>query len=259
VSAHPPFLTASILSQHKAIQHGFFGAQGGVSTGKYKSLNCGELSHDDSEKVRTNRGRVAGVFSLGAEFLISCKQVHSTRVLTITEGLELNAPFEGDGLVTNQSGIAISALGADCAPVLFYDPVNQIIGAAHSGWKGALNGINERVIQNMCALGSDVSEIVVAIGPAMAVTHYEVGEEFVTGFLNNGVIDSENCFERRKEGIYFDLTRFIRLRLKAAGIVHQEQIEQDTYTQASKYFSYRRSRSLGEGDYGRQIAAISLR
>ena len=105
----PPHLTSDLLK----VPHGFFGAKGGVSTGIYASLNTGQLSDDDKEAITENRARIQT--ALEAKHLISLHQIHSDTVIIAKNGSASNQ--QADGLVTTQSGLAISALSADCGPV----------------------------------------------------------------------------------------------------------------------------------------------
>jgi len=132
-------MTPHITSNRLAVPHGFFGSQGGVSTGIYESLNTGLRSGDDKTHVAENRARIRK--ALGAEYLVSLHQVHSDRVIIATN--EPVSEIEADGLVTTVPGLAISALSADCGPVLLADTKAGVIGACHAGWRGALSGIVE--------------------------------------------------------------------------------------------------------------------
>ncbi len=254
----PPYLKSKLLSPVAGLRHGFFGAQGGVSEGIYASLNCGALSHDAPQRVAENRALVASKLGIDSAHLFSCNQCHSKQVLVVRSLDDISAPFHGDGLVTQLSGIALSALGADCAPVLFCDPVTRAIGAAHSGWKGALFGINEAVVKAMCELGAQPERILAAIGPAMQVAHYEVQPDFKQTLLENSSVDASACFEYRQEKLFFNTTKYIVLRLNAVGVNSIDLFQQDTFTLSEQYFSYRRSVANGEHDYGRQIAALCL-
>jgi len=259
VDPAPPYSTSPLLAQLDCVDHGFFGAQGGISSGLYSSLNCGHSSLDDSDSVRKNRQRVAACFDLEEANLHSLKQAHTNRVVQLDLASEPQFDITADGMVCNVSGVGLGALGADCAPVLFVDPVNRIIGAAHSGWKGALTGINEAVVAAMRQMGARVEYIHAAIGPAMQQRYYEVKPDFRTHFKNTSPIDSSIFFSERESRLYFDTPAYIRARLLEAGIQNIDQSQQDTYAQREQYFSYRRSCAAGEGDYGRQIAVIALR
>jgi len=140
------FLDAENLQQ-SGIAHGFFGRKGGVSTGIYRSLNCGPGSGDDRDAVIENRSRVCE--TLGVASLVNAGQVHGTNVVTVTKAWPIGATTEddkkfiplGDALVTATPGIALGILTADCAPVLFADAGACVIGAAHAGWRGAICGV----------------------------------------------------------------------------------------------------------------------
>ena len=170
----PPFTTTSHLSTLSGVRHGFFGRQGGVSKGLYDSLNLGEGSQDGASEVTQNRERVKA--AIGADHLLSCYQVHSPKVVTVTE------PFserpQADAMVTGAAGIALCILTADCVPILFADTKAGLVGAAHAGWKGALAGVCEATLEAMENLGADRSDITASIGPAIQQASYEVGPEF---------------------------------------------------------------------------------
>ena len=85
-------------------------------------------------------------------------------------------------MVTTRSGIVLGILTADCAPVLFADPENRVIAAAHAGWRGALGGITDRTIAMMLSAGAEREKIVAAIGPAISQESYEVGAPFRARF-----------------------------------------------------------------------------
>lgn len=242
------FKTHSLLQS----THGFFGRQGGVSQGVYDSLNVGERSEDDPAHIKENRRRVAE--ALGAKALVSLAQIHSDKVEIITEPTK--TLVEADGLVTNAKGIAISALSADCGPVLFEDLKNGIIGACHSGWRGALGGIVESTVAAMCETGAETSEIRAVLGPCISQSNYEVGDAFKSEFME---IDEDYArfFSSPETGIpHFDLPGFILSRLKATGITQCDWIGDCTYGDEDLYFSYRRNTHQGLTGYGRNISAI---
>lgn len=255
----PPYSTSPLLAQLDCVDHGFFGTQGGVSTGIYTSLNCGHSSLDNLAMVNENRRRVAHCFGLTEPKLHSLKQAHTTHVVQLGKDSEAQFNRVADGMVCDVPGVGLGALGADCAPVLFVDPVHLVIGAAHSGWKGALNGINEAVVAAMQQIGAQIENIHAAIGPSMQQHHYEVKPDFQAHFENRSPIDPSPCFLRRKNKLYFDTPAYIRARLSTLGIQEIDQSSEDTYHQAGRYFSYRRACFQGKEDYGRQIAVIALR
>jgi YfiH family protein len=245
------------------IAHGFFGREGGVSTGIYDSLNCGPGSKDAAEAVAENRRRVISVLAPGTQ-LISMSQIHSAIVHTLpAPPREGAARLEGDGLVTATPGLALGILTADCAPVLLADPVAKVIGAAHAGWKGALGdggrGVLEAALDAMESLGARRDRIGAVIGPCISQADYEVGWDFRDRFLEPGLRNRRFFVPSDKEGHYrFDLPGYVAQRLTAAGAGRVEMSGTSTYPAENGYFSFRRTTHAGEPDYGRQISAIVL-
>jgi len=147
-------ITLKSFSSSPRIKHGFFTREGGVSSGPYSSLNCSYGSGDSAGNVATNRQRILQKQGLSKGVLLTCHQVHSAKAVTVKEPwTEKNAP-KVDGMATRIPWITLGVLTADCAPVLFADSVSSIIGAAHAGWQGALNGVLEATLAEMKILGS---------------------------------------------------------------------------------------------------------
>ena len=254
-----PHITSELLAPMPNIRHGFFTRLGGISTGEFHSLNCGQFSGDDAGDVRENRKRVER--TLQCKTLYSLKQVHSDIVVTVEAGLPEKGAQEGDGLVTNTPGVGLGILGADCAGVLFADSHSGVIGAAHGGWKGALNGITDNVIKAMCGLGAVKNRIAAAIGPAIQMEHYEVGLEFMDRFVKCSPIPCEDCFEsgETREKRRFDLPLYLERRLQQVlSAEHIDRLGFDTYSAEQRFFSYRRTCHAGGTSYGRQVSAVSL-
>lgn len=250
----PPFETCTALTNSSGIRHGFFGRRGGVSTGLYDSLNSGAGSNDDDANVAENRSRIRA--AMGAEHMVSCYQIHSDIVQTVTTPWETRP--EGDAMVTATPGIALCILTADCTPVLFADPKAQIIGAAHAGWKGAIGGVLEATLDQMEALGADRSNILAAIGPTIGQASYEVGPEFRDTFLTDDPSADAFFVKGNGDRFHFDLPDYARFRLERAGILAPHDLDQDTCALESLYFSNRRRNHRGEPDYGRNASVISL-
>ena len=190
-------IQAGLLNEITGIAHGFFTREGGTSEGLFSSLNCGFGSGDDLDTVARNRALVAASMGVEADRLLTLYQEHSPRVITVSEPWRRESAPRADAMVTKERGIALGALTADCAPVIFADGRARIIGIAHAGWKGALNGVTDATIRAMEELGADRAAIVAAIGPAISAAVYEVGPEFHGRFLE---ADSANeAFFRRAE------------------------------------------------------------
>lgn len=239
------------------IRHGYFTRKGGVSDGIYRGLNVGLGSNDDRDNVNENRRRVAAWFGLSLAKLATVHQVHSPDVVTVDATYDGVRP-EADAMVTATPGLAIGVLAADCGPILFADPENRVIGAAHAGWKGALNGVLENTVEAMLALGAKRKAIVACLGPSISQANYEVGPEFVERFV--GVDPSYFKYfapSERSGHSMFDLKALTVDRLLASGI-SAESLDLCTYPDTERFFSYRRTTHAKEPDYGRQISAIAI-
>lgn len=238
------------------LRHGFFTRKGGASSGIFAGLNCGHGSSDQSEAVAINRERVAEALGVSTGAMIGVHQVHSADVVTVTG--PLMAPMKADAMVTCEPGLALCVLTADCQPVLFADHDAGVIGAAHAGWRGTLDGILESTIDAMVALGARRSRIVAVIGPTISQRAYEVGPEFMERFLDEDPSWSRFFAGGSGDRVMFDLPAFGLYRLREAGIRHAEWTRHCTYSDPLRFFSYRRSVHRNEADYGRLISAIRL-
>ena len=249
-----PFRARSLAG----VPHGFFGREGGVSTGAYASLNVGIGSDDDPQAVAENR-LIATRAVLPHATLVTPYQVHSADAVTV---LALPADGQrphGDALVTDRPGLALGILTADCAPVLLADREAGVVAAAHAGWKGAIGGITDATVLAMEAIGADRSRIVAAIGPCIARVSYEVDAGFLQRFTRDDPENERFFADGRRPGHHqFDLEAYVAHRLAAAGIGRIEALGLDTYADEARFFSYRRATHRGERDNGRQIAIIGV-
>lgn len=241
------------------IRHAFFTREGGVSTGVYASLNGGIGSNDDPAAVAENRRRMAEHLDVEAENLLSLYQIHSDIAVTVEAPWTLAERPQADAMVTRKPGLALGVGAADCGPILFADPEVNVVGAAHSGWKGAIGGVLESTITAMERLGASRTRMIVAIGPMLSQANYEVGPEFKTQFLTE-TAENARFFRpgQRETHPFFDLPGYISARLERAGVAEIDKLDLCTYADPQRFFSYRRKTHLNEPDYGRLIAAIRL-
>ena len=237
-------------------RHGFFTRRGGASSGVFAGLNCGTGSTDQTDMVEINRARVADAMNVSVDHLTAVHQVHSADVVTITD--PMGEKPRADALVTATPGLALTILTADCQPVLFFDAKANVIGAAHAGWKGALDGVLEATLDAMEAIGADRARTTAVIGPAISQSSYEVGPDFLDAFLDNDPENARFFANGSDDRMQFDLPGFGLHRLRAAGVGQAEWTRHCTYCDPERFYSYRRSVHAQEADYGRQIAAITL-
>lgn len=250
-------MTLEILTSDAIpLKHGFFTRRGGASSGVFAGLNCGQGSTDQAEIVAINRARVADAMGVDHDRLLGVHQIHSATA--ITADAPLAEKPRADALVTATHGLALSVLTADCQPVLFADARAGVIGAAHAGWRGALDGVLHATVDAMEALGAKRENIVTVIGPAISQAAYEVGPEFMDSFISKDPDYARYFINGEGDRMLFDLPGFGLNRLRAAGVGHAEWTRHCTFSDADRFYSYRRTTHAKEADYGRLIAAITL-
>ncbi|WP_421859250.1 peptidoglycan editing factor PgeF [Oricola sp.] len=254
----PRPVLSELLSASSGIRHGFFTREGGVSTGLYSGLNVGLGSGDDTRRVRENRNRVANWLGKPGAGLSTPHQVHSADAIVVSEPIGETRRPTADAVVTTTPGLIVGVLTADCGPVLFADPQNRVVAAAHAGWKGALTGVLENTIAAMRENGASPSSIIAELGPTIGQANYEVGPEFRDRFIDADAANGVYFLPSDREQHYrFDLPGYIMARLERAG-VRASQTGTCTYGDEARFFSYRRTTHRNEPDYGRQISAIML-
>lgn len=266
----PPFLTVEDFApQGGPVAYGFFGREGGVSSGGFASLNTSFASGDNRDSIRENRTRVAGAFGLPLERLALIQQTHSDTCHVVEKDA---APFfpegtEGDALATDRADVILAIQTADCVPALFYGYTadgRPVIGAAHAGWKGAVSGILENTVAAMMRLGAVREGIHVCIGPCIGEKSYEVSAGFEEPFLDENPDAAHFFTPAAREGkMMFDIAGYAAWRLTRSGphggLVHVYLSGKDTCALDARYFSHRRATLEGRKDDGRQISAIAIR
>jgi hypothetical protein len=194
--------------------------------------------------------------------MFGLRQTHSASVVKIdlTSDASIDVRANADALITNNSGHALAILTADCVPVLFAAPGMGVIGAAHAGWRGAVDGVLEATIAMMAKQGITPDQIEAVIGPAIQQANYQVGDD-----LRHAVLaahdDAYGFFDpdQDMDGKYrFDLPGFVQSRLRKAGLVNVTDLGIDTYGESSDLFSHRHATHAALPDSGRQISVIGL-
>jgi YfiH family protein len=252
------FLTADNLTAAK-IRHGFFTRLGGVSEGGFASLNIGLGTKDHPENVAENRARIARAMGVAPEHLLTCRQIHSDRVMSVSVPWDLPHRPEADAMVTDVRGLALGVLTADCVPVLFADATAGVIGAAHAGWRGALSALLENTCQAMERLGAQRGRVRAAIGPCIGPESYEVGPDFEPPFIKEDEANKSFFKDSAKAGHkMFDLPAYVFQKLETLGIANISPSPADTCHDEGRFFSYRRSCLMKEAEAGRQLSVIVL-
>ena len=158
----------------------------------------------------------------GLDALWFFKQEHTVTGKVIRDddagGVHLVLAQDGDYFITNVLKIGLGVGTADCLPIIFFDPVNRVIAAAHAGWKGSVQGIAPIVLRRMqLEFGVQPSDVCVWFGPSANVCCYEVQPDFQKNLFHDFVALT---IERRDEKIFFSNVRYNELLLLQAGVAH---------------------------------------
>lgn len=232
-----------IKSQNINAIHGFSTRLAGVSPEPFLSLNLGG-TEDLPENIAKNRERALSDLNIDMSQVSYLNQIHSNIVCQASIGKQT-----GDALVTNQKNIAIAVGAADCYPILFYDEKNQVVGAAHCGWKGTLARIVKNTIEEMVLLGAEIPHIKIAIGQGICEKKYETSEDVISQFKNNGF--PSDCWNGRQ----LNLLKANQFVAEESGILTKNIWSMNRCTTESDFFSYRRD----NGKTGRMWAVIMLK
>jgi len=235
------------------ITHGFLSKKGGVSTGIYDSLNCGESSLDLENNVVRNRKIVSNILGFDTKSLVIGNQFHSNKVVVINK---YENDLKCDAIISLSKNIAVGVLTADCCPVLVAHKENLIVASIHLGWKGLFNGILENFLYETKKLKINNSDLLFSLGPCIGKNSYEVDCKFKENFVNKDQKSSYFFSQINKNIHLFDLRGYASLLLKKLGFFNVWCSNHDTYAQKKDFFSYRRSKHNKLNDYGRMISVI---
>lgn len=253
----PPFEQSPALAEISTLRHGFFGRQGGHSTDEFASNNMSMVVGDRPHLAEVNRTGAAQALGYLRKNLYLLKQIHSATVVTLTTVPDNDTPVEADAMVTRLPELALGILTADCTPILFADPEAGVIGAAHAGWRGAVDGVVGNTVAAMVALGASPDRIRAAIGPTISAANYEVGPDFMTDFVALQPDGWRHFHVPPGKRTHFDLPGFVEAQLKAAGVATIDRVGGCTYGNPDRYFSHRYATHQGTRT-GRQIAIIGM-
>lgn len=225
---------------------------GGVSTGKYESLNLGSHVGDQGAAVAENRRRLALAANLPSEPLW-LRQVHGTEVADLDSAVPAatSVPISSmDASYTRKPGRICAILTADCLPVLFAAADGSVIGAAHAGWRGLTAGVLAATVR---AMGADPAALIAWIGPCIGAAAYEVGPEVRDAVLAAMPAAASAFRINTRSRFMADLPLIARLQLQDLGLRGIYGGIVCSYADKGRYFSHRR-----DGQTGRQATLIWL-
>lgn len=244
------FLTFPFLEKANMVSHGFSTRVGGVSEGKFSTLNFTFTRGDNPDHVRENYRRMAKALGVDENRMVLSYQTHTTNVRKVTEedagkGITKERDYRDvDGLITNIPGITLVTFYADCVPLYLVDPVQRVIGLSHSGWRGTVNRMGKATIDAMVSeYGSKPKDIVACIGPSICGDCYEVGEEVAQEFRNafKELSWSELLADKGNGKYWLNLWRANEIIFQEAGIwpEHIQTTDICTHCNPDHLFSHR--------------------
>lgn len=239
------------------VKHGIFTRHGGTSAAPWASLNLGGNVGDDPKAVRRNHEKMYETLGVEDERACSVWQVHSADVIVANHPVRNRRWLAlADGMVTDRLDTPLSMRFADCTPLLFHDPVQGVVGMAHAGWRGTVQGVGSRVVRLMVeSYGCRPADIQAGIGPSIGPEHYQVGEEVVKAVYDYfGTLDSLISRDPNDGTAYLDLWWANRLDIERSGVEQVEVAEICTFKQNMDFFSHRAEK----GRTGRFGAVITL-
>lgn len=222
-----PYLSYPILEKTGLVHHGFSTRMGGVSQGDFSTMNFSVSRGDSEEAVLENYRRIAKAMELNFDGLVASSQTHTTNIRKVTgedalKGILKEQDYDDiDGLMTDEKGVALVTLYADCVPLYFLDPVHKAIALSHSGWKGTVGNMAGITIGAMAEeYGTRPEDLLVCIGPSICVDCYEIGEDTASEFKKAFSIEDQKEILIPKEGgkYQLDLWKANRILLLKAGI-----------------------------------------
>ncbi|MBI4776057.1 MAG: laccase domain-containing protein [Deltaproteobacteria bacterium] len=239
-----PVLRFSGFERFPGLVHAVFTRQGGVSRGRFRSLNLSSGAGDDPVCVAENLERVRKC--CGFSDLVIPKQVHGSRVMSVEGG---GMPHDCDAVITRKPGLGLLIRQADCAAVILYDPVAGAVGNVHSGWRGLVENVVGITVQAMITeFGCRPERMWAAQSPSLGPCCAE--------YRDHRRLFPEELQRYRGHADHFDFWRAIEDQLADAGIPgdHVSSAGICTRCNTSRFFSYR-----AEGVTGRfgTVAGIS--
>ncbi len=187
------YITFPKLESCGVVKHAFSTRMGGVSEGQFSSMNLSFRNGDAFENVEENYRRICSAVGIDTAHLVLSRQTHTNNVKTVTcehcgTGYTKESFQDIDGLITNESGVALVTQYADCTPLIFCDPVKRVIATSHAGWRGTAKKIGAVTVEKMVSqFGCNPKDIIAAIGPCIGSCCYEVDTPVYEQFCNIGI------------------------------------------------------------------------
>ena len=244
------FAVIPSFEQSGLVRHGFTTRKGGVSQGPFASLNFNRKRGDTPENINKNYQLMCEALGIPLEALVLVNYEHGAkthRVSGVDTGKGVTRPSDlphSDGLITNDPGVALLTLHADCMGVFLLDPVKKSIGVCHAGWKGVASGVGPAMVQAMeKSFGSSPSDLLCGISAHIRSCCFEVDEP-VAAIFRNTYGQTDAVLEREGEKPAVDLEACMLYSLTNAGVSEEHITMQGECTSCATgdYYSHRRDK-----------------
>jgi YfiH family protein len=247
------YITFPKLEKSGLVNHLFSTRLGGVSQGRYESMHLSFLNGDKRENVLENYRRLCGCVDIDINNLVLSAQTHTNNVEIVTKndcgkGIFKDGFCDVDGLITNDSGVALVTQYADCTPLIFCDPVKKVVATSHAGWRGTVQEIGKVTVEKMRDnFGSDPKDIIAGIGPCINKCCYEVDNPVFSAFSKIEYLDLSKIFTPKSEGKYMlDLVEANKQILLNAGLLEENLDISDICTCCNSYTLHSHRATNGE-------------
>ncbi len=253
-------LKCRALDAIEGLSHGFSTRHGGVSQGYLASMSF-SYDRETEEIVDENFRRFSAANDLPFESLVLTHQTHTDHVQAVDDSYKNQGRHrrlrEVDGLVTKTPGLGLVCFTADCVPLLLADPESGVVAAVHAGWRGTVQSIAARAVEQMVMLGAKPERIVAAIGPSIGPCCFEVGPEVQKEFTDRFGDALPQVSSGREGHTLVDLWKANRLVLQEVGVAKNNIFTSKTCTVCnnSDFYSHRYTKGMR----GSLIAAISIK
>ena len=253
-----PLLRSEIIPAR--FHHGFTTRRGGVSGPPYDSLNLGGKWGDARANVVENQRRLYA--AVAADRIFVARQVHGAAAVRVraSDSSDTIAAIEADVLFSDAAGLALGVYVADCVPALLADTRTGAIAAVHAGWRGTVAGALPAAVHRLVGqLGARPADLRVALGPAIGVCCFEVGDEVVAAVEQAvpGAAAAGAIRPGPRGRAHVDLKKVNVLLLQAEGVpaTSIDAGPECTSCDRARFFSYRRD----QGRTGQAIGFISVK
>jgi YfiH family protein len=229
------FYQSKLLKRFPKVTHAFTTKQTG---------NLAFHVDDDPDTLIKNHQQLAQSLHYDLKTLVHMKQIHSDIVTIVKDDANFKNPPICDALITDKKDIPLMVMVADCSPILFYDPLKEIIAVAHAGRAGAFNNIVAKVVKSFQEnFQSNPHDIIAVIGPAICQNCYEVGEEIAKEAVQKRL---EYALNQKETKYYLDIRSILHKELREAGILEKNIEISDICSRCHKdFFSYREDKTCG--------------